>query len=70
MSHKVNCCNSRTSDDIEMKFGPVTKLDKRNKETSKNFDDDFMSANYDVIMMSFVQFMANLEQSRGRIPDA
>ena len=23
-----NCCNSRTSDDIGMKLGPVTKLDK------------------------------------------
>ena len=25
---KVNCHNSRTSDDIDMKLGPVTKLDK------------------------------------------
>ena len=29
-----NCHNSRTSHDIDMKFGPVTKLDKRNT-TSK-----------------------------------
>ena len=33
---KVNCHNSRASDDIDMKLGPVTKLDKRNKTTSRN----------------------------------
>ena len=27
---KENCHNSRTSDDIDMKLGPVTKLGKRN----------------------------------------
>ena len=32
---KENCHNSRTSNDIDMKLGPVTKLDKRNKITSK-----------------------------------
>ena len=32
---KENCHNSRTSDDIDMKLGPVTKLDKRNKTTLK-----------------------------------
>ena len=47
---KVNYHNSRTSNDIEMKHGPVTKLDKRNKTTSKNFDDDAMSENFDVIV--------------------
>ena len=31
-----NCRNSRTSHDIDMKLGPVTKLDKRNTTTSKN----------------------------------
>ena len=36
---KVNCHNSRTTDDIDMKLGPVTKLAKRNKTTSKKFDD-------------------------------
>ena len=34
-----------------MKLGPVTKLDKRNKTTSKRFDDDVMSANCDVIVI-------------------
>ena len=32
---KENCHNSRTSDDIDMKVGPVTKLYKKNKTTSK-----------------------------------
>ena len=32
---KENCQNSRTSDDIDMKLGPVTKFAKRNKTTSK-----------------------------------
>ena len=32
-----------------MKLGPITKLDKRNKTTSKNFDDDVMSRNCDII---------------------
>ena len=44
---KRNCHNSRTSDDIDMKLGPVTKLGKRNKITSKRFDDDVMSKNHD-----------------------
>ena len=28
---KGNCRNSKTSDGIDMKIGPVTKLDNRNK---------------------------------------
>ena len=51
-----------------MKLGPVTKLDKRNKTTSKKFDDDVMSKNCDVI--AIFQFTTNLEQSESRIPDA
>ena len=35
---KGNCHNSRTSDDIDMKLGPVAKLDKRNKTISKNLE--------------------------------
>ena len=34
-----------------MKLGPVTKLDKRNKTTSKTFDHYVMSENYDVIVI-------------------
>ena len=32
-----------------MEHGPVTKVDKKNKTTSKKFDDDVKSANCDVI---------------------
>ena len=34
-----------------MKVGPVTKLDKGNKKTSKKFDVDVMSENCDVIVI-------------------
>ena len=37
-----------------MKLGPVTKLDKGNKTTSKNFDDDVMSGNCDVIVIFWI----------------
>ena len=50
-----------------MKLGPVTKLDNRNKATSKKIDVDIMSENYDVSVI--FGFLANLEQSGGRIPD-
>ena len=51
-----------------MKLGPVTKLAKRNKTTSKKFDDDLISEN--VTPLPFFQFAANLEQSGSRILDA
>ena len=46
---KENFHNSRTSDDIDMKLRPVTKLHSRNKKTSIKFDDDVISENFDVI---------------------
>ena len=46
---KVNRHNFRTSDDIDIKLGPITKPDKRNKTTSKILYGDFMSKNCDVI---------------------
>ena len=48
---KENCHNSRTRNDIDMKVGPITKLDQRNTTTSERFDDDFMSENCDVIVI-------------------
>ena len=51
-----------------MKLGPVTKLDKRNKKTSKKLT--LTSCWKIVTSLSFFGFLANLEQSRGRIPDA
>ena len=51
-----------------MKLGPVTKLDKKNKTTSKTFNNNVISGNCDVTVSVWVSF-ANLEQSGGRIPD-
>ena len=43
--------NSRTSDNIDMKLGQVTKRDKRNKSPSKKFADNIMTENYGVIVI-------------------
>ena len=48
-----------------MKFGPVTKIDKRNTVRSKKFDELDVKTS-----LSFFRFIANLEQSGSRIPDA
>ena len=50
-----------------MKFGPITELDKRNEATSKNLM--LTSCRKIVTSLSFFGFLANLEQSGGRIPD-
>ena len=57
---KENCHNSKASDDVDMKLGPVPKLDKKNKMTSKSFGDDTMSASCDgiVIFPIYCQFRA------------
>ena len=52
---KWNCHNSRTSDDIDIKLEPVTKLDTRNKAMSTKIDNDAMSKNCDVIII-FLDF--------------
>ena len=65
---KGDCHNFWTSDDISMKCGPETKLDKRNKTTSKKIDDDVMLENCNVV--AIFQFATILEQSGSRIPDA
>ena len=64
---KENCHNSRTSDDIDMKFGHVTKLDKTNKIMSKN--SMLTSCQTIVTSLSFFRFLVNLEWSQGWIPD-
>ena len=52
---KENCHNSRTSNDIDMKLGPVTKLDKRSKIAGKKKNDDnVMSGNCDVIVIFLI----------------
>ena len=62
---KENCHNSRASDDIDMKLGPIAKLDERKKNMSKKLT----SCQKIVTSLSFFQFMVNLEQSRSWIPD-
>ena len=37
-----------------MKFGPVTKLDKRNKTTSKKINDDVLLENCDAIIIFLI----------------
>ena len=61
--------NTRTSYDIHIKLGPVTKLDKGNTEMSKTFDDDAMSANCDVIVFFpiYGQFAAIWKPDSGRM---
>ena len=52
-----------------MKLGPVTKRNKRNKTTSKEFDDDVMSENCDVIAIFpiYRKFGAIWKSDSGRI---
>ena len=46
-----------------MKVGPVTKLDKVNTTTSKNFDDHIMWVSFDVIFFFpiYIKFAAMLD---------
>ena len=43
---------------IDVKLGPLTKLDKRNMVTSKKIDNDVMSANIVVTFLTYDQFGA------------
>ena len=46
---KENCHQSRTSDDIEMKLEPLTKLEKKKKTMTKNKNyDDAIPSNFDI----------------------
>lgn len=45
-----NCYNSRTSDDIDIKLEPPSKLEKSYTMASTKFDNDFILANYDIIL--------------------
>ena len=49
--YKEKCHDSRTSHDIDMKLGPVTRLNKRNTVTSKEIDYNLISADCDVIVI-------------------
>ena len=59
--------NSITSDDIDLKLGLLTKIDKSNKTTPKMLK--MTSCQQTMTPLSFFQFMTNLEQSGSRIPD-
>ena len=52
-----------------MKLEPVIKLDKKNTATSKKFDDDAISANFDVIIFFpiYGQFAAIRKPDSGRM---
>ena len=66
---KGNCHNSRTSDNIDLKLGQVTRIGKRNTTTSKKIDKDFMPANCDVIVIcpNYGKFGAIQKPDSGRI---
>ena len=66
---KENGHNSRTSDDIDMELGLVTKLDKKNKTTSKKLGNDVISRNCDVIAIFsiYAQFGAIQKPDSGLI---
>ena len=54
-----------------MKLGPVIKINKRNKATSKKFAYDGMPASCNVIIIfPIYDQLGAIEQSRSRIPDA
>ena len=52
-----------------MKLGPVTRLDKKNKATSKIIDDDVISKNCDVIAIFLIynQFVVICKPDSGTI---
>ena len=61
-----NCHNSRTSNDIDMKLGSATKLDKKNTAILNKIT---MMPCRQIVTLSFFHFMTNLEQSGSWIPD-
>ena len=52
-----------------MRLGPVTKLDRRNKTTSKKYDNNIMSVNCGVIVIFLIysQFGAIRKSGFGRL---
>ena len=61
-----NCDNSRTNNDIDVKLGPVTKLEKKTRQYQKS--DDGVISEF-VTSLSFFGFITNLEQFESWIPD-
>ena len=61
-----NYHNSRTSNDIDVKLGPVTNLEKKNTAILKKYNDGVIS---EFMMLSFFGLMTNLEQFGSQSPD-
>ena len=53
ISGQFHIKGNRTSDDIDMKLGSVTNVEKRNKTTSKKLDNNVTSESCDVIAIFF-----------------
>ena len=51
---KKICHNFRSNDNNAMKFGPVNKIDMRNKTTSKKLVDEAMSEDSDSIVVFLI----------------
>ena len=49
-----NCYNSRTSNDIDIKLGTLSQLEKKSTIKSKEFDDDVILTNYDPIIIFLI----------------
>ena len=65
---KENWHNSRNSNGMDKKLALVTKLDNRNRLTSKKL---MMTSCQEIVTsLSFFQSLTNLEQSGSQIPDA
>ena len=64
-----NCHNFKTSIDIDMKLGPVTKFSEINTATSKKFHDKTMPKNCTVIkiFLKYGQFGAIQKLDSGRM---
>ena len=62
---------SKTSHDIDMKFGPITKIDKKKQKQQQQRQKNLVltSCRKIATSLSFFEFLANLEQSRGWILD-
>ena len=59
---KENCHNSRLSDDVNMKLGPVTKMTR--ETTSKKSDDEVMSANCEIMVIFQIGAIRKLDSER------
>ena len=61
---RKNCHNSRNSNDIDMKLGPVTKLSKKTRQRQK-FDGDVVLADYDFSVIFSILWLVWSNQESG-----